>query len=118
MVCIMDSDRQIVEQAIAHTRKQLRHCPRCIQHDPDFIKKYPDNGNSLFVFSSSPAFKYNGRWYHLVLIGQDPKYKGGFRWSECDEPDHHEILAILTGHTYTLSEAVTNACAQLKVING
>jgi len=90
-----------------HANKQLRHCPYCIQHNEEFKKRYPDDRKSINVFSSSLAFKVEGRWYHLQLCAPQSNSRGGYNWQECSEWEHHEYLAIIDGCARTLEDAIT-----------
>lgn len=102
----------LLSQIKEHATKQLKHCPYCIQHDKDFTNKYPPSGK-IFVFSSSPAFCYDGRWYHLQLCNPRENSKGGFSWVDCDQHEHHEYLAIVNQYKPTLEDAVQCARDQL-----
>ena len=87
---------------------QLKHCPYCVQHNEEFQqlrKKYGHDLYKIGVFSSSPAFKYDGRWYHLQLCKPQSNSKGGYNWQECSEADHQEYIAIIDD-VYTLDDAV------------
>jgi len=89
-----------------HAERKLRHCPYCIQHNKEFKNRYPDDKKSTNVFSSSLAFKGEGRWYHLQLCAPQWNSRGGYNWQECSEWEHHEYLAIIDGHARTLDGAI------------
>lgn len=90
----------------SHAEKQLRHCPYCIQHNAEFLQRYPDAKNGGGVFSSSLAFKEKGRWYHLQLCAPQENSRGGYNWKECSEHEHHEYIAMIKGNARTLQDVI------------
>lgn len=98
-----------LNKILEYAEEQLRHCPYCIQHNKEFIARYPDvKTEGIHVFSSSLAFKESGRWYHLQLCAPRANSRGGYNWQECSEWEHHEYIAIVTDHTRSLQDAIDN----------
>lgn len=104
----MDSEDKLNE-ILKHAEMELRNCPYCIQHNKEFVARYPRvKKGRPNVFSSSLAFKDSGMWYHLQLCAPQSNSRGGYNWQECSQYEHHEYIAIVTGHIRTLQDAIDN----------
>ncbi len=81
-------------------KSRCTSCMYCSQNDFDFIDKF---GHSKIA---TPAFFCEGRWFHLNLRNKNDKFRGGYRWHDCDGGWGNGMLVAAGLYRNELADAV------------